>query len=183
MTKTIFVTGGSRGIGEAIVRLAAGAYNVAFTYFRSEGRAQALQRELGAGVLGISCDVRSCSSVQEAVDRAKARFGRIDVLVNNAGISHSGLLIDMTAEQWRDVMAINLDGAFYATKAVLPGMLSQGGGAIVNKSSVWGLKGASCEAAYSASKAGLIGLTKALAKEVAPMGVTVNAIAPGAVDG
>ncbi len=183
MTKTIFVTGGSRGIGEAVVRRAAGKYNVCFTYRSSEDKAKALEQELGAlGVVSVYCDVRSAESVQKAVDFAKKRFGKIDVLVNNAGISRSGLLIDTSESDWDEVFAVNTKGVYLATRAVLPDMLSRGSGAVVNVSSIWGEVGGSFEVAYSASKAAVIGLTKALAKEVAPMGVRVNAVAPGAVD-
>lgn len=183
MTKTIFVTGGSRGIGEAIVRRAAGKYNVCFTYRSSEDKAKALEQELGAlGVVSVYCDVKSAESVQKAVDFAKKRFGKIDVLVNNAGISRSGLLIDTSESDWDEVFAVNTKGVYLATRAVLPDMLSRGSGAVVNVSSIWGEVGGSFEVAYSASKAAVIGLTKALAKEVAPMGVRVNAVAPGAVD-
>lgn len=185
MTKTIFVLGGSRGIGEAVVRQAAGKYNVVFTYLRSEERAKALERELNerfGSVVAVKCDAASCDSVESAISTAKKLFKRLDALVNNAGVSKSGLLMDMTPAEWRELMAVNLDGAFYACRAALPDMLSQGSGAIINVSSVWGVQGGACEAAYSASKAALIGLTKALAKEVAPMGVTVNAVAPGAID-
>lgn len=183
MTKTIFVTGGSRGIGEAVVRRAAGKYNVCFTYRSSEDKAKALEQELGAlGVVSVYCDVKSAESVQKAVDFAKKRFGKIDVLVNNAGISRSGLLIDTSESDWDEVFAVNTKGVYLATRAVLPDMLSRGSGAVVNVSSIWGEVGGSFEVAYSASKAAVIGLTKALAKEVAPMGVRVNAVAPGAVD-
>ncbi len=183
MAKTIFVTGGSRGIGEAIVRRAAGKYNVCFTYCSSEQSAKALEQELGAlGVVSVYCDVRDAESVQNAVDFAKKRFGRIDILVNNAGISGSGLLIDLDEKDWDNVFAVNTKGVYLATKAVLKDMLSRGGGSIVNVSSIWGEQGASCEVAYSSSKAAVIGFSKALAKEVAPMGVRVNAVAPGAVD-
>ncbi len=185
MTKTVFITGGSRGIGEAIVRLMAGKYNVAFTYHKSRERAEALEAELNSrfgGVLAIPCDVSDENSVRTAFAAARKRFLDVDVLVNNAGVAYSGLLSDMTADEWRGVMAVNLDGAFFAIKEALPYMLKKGEGCIINVSSIWGVDGASCEAAYSASKAALIGLTKALAKEVGPMGVRVNAVAPGAID-
>lgn len=183
MTKTIFVTGGSRGIGEAVVRRAAGKYNVAFTYNTSEARAEKLAKELGSlGVVGIKCDVRDKKSVEEAVEAAKKRFGKIDILVNNAGVSKSGLLVELDEKDWDDVFDVNAKGTYLVTKAVLKDMLSRGDGAIVNVSSIWGEQGASCEVAYSSSKAAVIGFTKALAKEVAPMGVRVNAVAPGAVD-
>lgn len=183
MTKTIFVTGGSRGIGEAIVREAAGKMNVAFTYFNSEERALLLQYELrDMGVIAVKCDVRDRLSVAQAVNAVKERFGRVDILVNNAGIACDGLLIDLSDEQWKDCFDVNVNGTYNVTKAVLPDMLSDMRGSIVNMSSVWGVVGASNEVAYSAAKAAIIGFTKALAKEVAPMGVRVNAIAPGAID-
>ncbi len=112
----------------------------------------------------------------------KERFGRIDILVNNAGVACDGLLIDLSDEQWKDCFDVNVNGTYNVTKAVLPDMLSDMRGSIVNMSSVWGVVGASNEVAYSAAKAAVIGFTKALAKEVAPMGVRVNAIAPGAID-
>lgn len=185
MTKTIFITGGSRGIGEAVVRLVAGNYNVAFTYNSSKEKALSLQNALNSrfgGVLAIECDVTNPDSVATAVETAKKRFGKIDILVNNAGIAKSGLLIDTSLDDFKRIFDVNVNGTFNVTKAVLPDMLSRGQGSIVNLSSVWGEKGASMEVAYSASKAAVIGFTKALAKEVAPMGVLVNAVAPGAVD-
>ncbi len=183
MTKTIFVTGGSRGIGAAIVKCAAGKYNVCFTYNKHKDLAENLEKELGSlGVVAVQCDVRDEKSIKNAVEFAKKRFGKIDILVNNAGISKSGLLIDLDEKEWDDVFAVNAKGAYLTSKAVLKDMLSRGSGAIVNISSIWGEQGASCEVAYSSSKAAVIGFTKALAKEVAPMGVRVNAVAPGAVD-
>lgn len=185
MTKTIFITGGSRGIGEAVVRMAAGKYNVAFTYNTSKEKARCLQQELDTrygGVLALECDVTKPKSVSAAIDAAKKRFGKIDILVNNAGVAMSGLLIDTSLDEFKRVFDVNVNGTFNVTKAVLPDMLSSGRGSIVNVSSVWGIKGASMEVAYSSSKAAIIGFTKALAKEVAPMGVLVNAVAPGAVD-
>lgn len=184
MTKTVFVTGGSRGIGEALVRECAGRYNVAFTYSASEERARSIERELSdvGGVLALHCDVRDKNSVKSALDAAKKRFSKIDVLVNNAGISQSGLFVDLTDAQWQNVFEVNVNGAYNTIKQVLPDMLLRKSGAIVNVASVWGEIGASMETAYSASKAALIGLTRALAKEVAPSGVTVNAVAPGAID-
>ncbi len=185
MTKTIFITGGSRGIGEAVVRMAAGKYNVAFTYNTSKDKALSLQKELDSrfgGVLAIECDVTNPDSVSSAIDTAKKRFGKIDVLVNDAGIAKSGLVIDTSLDDFKRIFDVNVNGTFNVTKVVLPDMLSKGQGSIVNVSSVWGEKGASMEVAYSASKAAIIGFTKALAKEVAPMGVRVNAVAPGAVD-
>lgn len=184
MTKTIFITGGSRGIGEAIVRECAGKYNVAFTYNHSKDKAEKLQDELKefGGVLAIPCDVQSCESVENAVAIAKKRFGKIDILINNAGISKVGLFIDATDEDLQEIFDVNVGGAMRVSKCVLPDMLSRGEGAIVNVSSIWGIEGASMEVAYSATKSAIIGFTKALAKEVAPNGVRVNAVAPGAID-
>jgi len=183
MTKTIFVTGGSRGIGSAIVRRAAGKYNVCFTYNTHEECAERLTTEFGAlGVCAVRCDLKDAESIRAAVEFAKKRFGKIDILINNAGVSKSGLLIDLDEKDWDDVFDVNAKGTYLVTKAVLPDMLSRGNGAIVNVSSIWGRVGGSCEVAYSSSKAAVIGLTKALAKEVAQMGVRLNAVAPGAVD-
>lgn len=181
---TAFVTGGSRGIGAAIVRALAPRFNVAFTFRSSEMEARALEEELAAygGVKAFFCDVTSPDSVREAERAVRERFGGADMLVNCAGVSSRGLLQDVTDEEWRRLFAINTDGAFYVTRAFLPYMIEKKRGSIVNVSSVWGVKGGAFEAAYSASKAALVGLTLALAKELAPSGITVNAVAPGAVD-
>lgn len=184
MTKTIFITGGSRGIGEALVKKCAGNYNVAFTFNRSEERAKRLQDELNAtygGVFAVHCDVSDPQSVSDAVAVVKKRFGKIDILVNDAGIAKSALFIDTTLQDWHNMFSVNVDGVFNVTKAVLPDMLSRSSGSIVNVSSIWGVKGASMEVAYSATKSAVIGFTKALAQEVAPMNVRVNAVAPGAI--
>ena len=181
---TAFVTGGSRGIGAAIVRTLAPRFNVAFTFRSSEREARALEEELAAygGVKAFFCDVTSPDSVREAERAVRERFGGADMLVNCAGVSSRGLLQDVTDEEWRRLFAVNTDGAFYVTRAFLPYMIEKKRGSIVNVSSVWGVKGGAFEAAYSASKAALVGLTLALAKELAPSGITVNAVAPGAVD-
>lgn len=184
-TKTIFITGGSRGIGRAVVEASAGKYNVAFTYNHSKDKACDLEKELNekyGGVLAIECDVTDEKSVYNAVEKATKRFGKIDILINNAGIAKSALLIDTSLDDFKHMFDVNVNGMFLATKAVLSGMLSRGEGCIVNISSVWGVKGASMEVAYSSSKAAVIGFTKALAKEVAPSGIRVNAVAPGAID-
>ncbi len=185
MTRTIFITGGSRGIGEAVVRMSAGKYNVAFTYNHSKDKALALEKSLNdefGGVFADWCDVSDEQSVQNAVNSVKKRFGKIDILVNNAGIAKSGLLIDFSLDEWKKLFDVNVNGTFNVTKAVIADMMSRGDGAVVNVSSVWGVKGASMEVAYSSTKSAIIGFTKALAKEVAPSGVRVNAVAPGAID-
>lgn len=181
---TAVVTGGSRGIGAAIVRALAPECNVAFTYNSSSECARELEAELAryGGVQAFRCDVSSAASVKETAKRVHERFGRVDMVVNCAGISEKGLFQDTTDEQWRRIFAVNTDGAFYVTREFLPDMLAAKQGSIVNVSSVWGVVGASVETAYSASKAALIGMTRALAKEVAPSGVRVNAVAPGVVD-
>lgn len=178
--KTILITGGSRGIGEAIVRLAVGKYKVAFTYNTNEAKAKALADEVGA--YAYPCDVSSSKSVENMIACVVKDLGSIDLLVNNAGIAEDKLFQDITDDDWRKMMGVNLDGTFFVTRAVVPMMISKGFGRIVNVASMWGTDGASMETHYSASKAGVIGLTKALSKELAPSHITVNAVAPGAVD-
>ena len=178
---TALITGGSRGIGAATVRaLCAAGYRVAFFYRSSESAAQTLSAETGA--YAIRCDVRDSASVASACAEARRLLGHIDVLVNNAGIAQQKLFTDITDEDWRAMLDTNLTGAFYASRAVLSEMISRRYGRIINVGSIWGQVGASCEVHYSAAKAGLIGLTKALAKEVAPSGVTVNCICPGVIE-
>jgi len=184
MTKTIFITGGTRGIGEAIVRASAGNYNVAFSYCENENKANDLVKELESkgSVFAVQCDLSNEESIKEAVAKVIKRFGKIDVLVNNAGISKSGLLIDMKEEDISSLIKVNLEGPILTTKYVLDNMLSKKSGCIINISSIWGQVGGSLETVYSATKAGIIGFTKALFKEVSFSGIRVNAIAPGAID-
>ncbi len=178
--KTALITGGSRGIGAATVRaLCRDGWRVAFCYRQSVEQAETLARETGA--IAIRCDVTDSAQVRQMVSGALAQLRHIDLLVNNAGVAWQGLLTDMTDEDWRRVMDSSLSAAFYACREVLPGMVSRREGCIVNISSIWGRVGASCEAAYSAAKAGLIGLTKALAKEVGLSGVRVNCLCPGVI--
>lgn len=177
--RTVLITGGSRGIGAACVRAFTQAgWRAAFLYRSSVTEAEALVAETGA--LAIRADIAQSAQVNAACETALTRLRHIDALINNAGISLAGRLQDTTDEEWRRVLDVNLTGAFYATRALLPRMLSAGGGRIVNVSSIWGQVGGSMEVAYSAAKAGLLGFTKALAQEVGPSGVTVNAVAPGA---
>lgn len=181
MNKTVFITGGSRGIGACAVKeFTRLGYNVAFTYFNSEERAKALEKETGA--LSIYCDVSKSDDVGKAIATINDKFGKIDILINNAGISEFSLFTDITDEAWHRMIDTNLSSAFYASRAVLPQMISRKSGIIINVSSMWGQVGASCETHYSVSKAGMIGLTKALAKEVGPSGIRVNCICPGVID-
>lgn len=179
--KTILVTGGSRGIGRAIVeKFAKEGYNVVLNYNKSEYAALDIAKQY-KNVEIFKANVSNPKDVEAIVNFAEEKFKKIDVLVNNAGISSSSLLQDLSLEEWNNLFEVNVTGTFLVTKNVLPNMISNKSGKIINISSVWGLVGASMEVAYSASKAAIIGFTKALAKEVGPSGITVNAIAPGIV--
>jgi len=181
MIKTILITGGSRGIGAATVKeFARLGYNVAFTYKNSKDKAMSLAKETGA--LAICADSSKQSEISAAVKQAEEMFSKIDVLVNNAGISKTGLVTDLSEEELEEIFAVNTLGAFHAVRAALPSMIRAKSGVIINVSSIWGMVGASCEVAYSASKAALIGMTKALAKEVGPSKIRVNCVAPGVID-
>lgn len=187
MTKTVLITGASRGIGAAAARAFAQAgYQVAVNYCQSPERAEALCRELNAlrpgCALTVAGDVSDSGQVKAMVSQVEAAFGQIDVLVCNAGIAKANLFTDISDEEWRRLFSVNVDGAFYACRAVLPGMIHRKAGRIITVSSMWGLTGGSCEVAYSATKAAIIGLTRALAKEVGPSGITVNCVAPGVID-
>lgn len=171
------VTGASRGIGAAIARaLARDGYFVYLNYLHSRERAEMLAREIGGAA--ICADVADDEQVRHMYDE----IGDVNVLVCNAGISEYGLLTELTPERWRRVFSVNVDGVYHCMRRALPAMIREKRGAIVTLSSVWGLHGASCEAAYAASKAAVIGLTRSLAKEVGPSGVRVNCIAPGVVE-
>lgn len=179
--KNVLITGGSRGIGAEMVRLfSENGYNVAFTYKKSDALAKALSDETGA--VAIKADSMSEEEIISAVNYAKNTIGAIDILINNAAISSFSLFTDITLVEWNEIFATNVTSAFLYSKAVLSGMINAKSGRIINVSSVWGLTGASCEVHYSATKSALIGMTKALAKELAPSGITVNAIAPGVID-
>lgn len=179
--KTVLITGGSRGIGRAMVQLfSEKGYSVAFTYKSSETEAKSLAEATGA--ICIKADSAIESEVLSAVKLAEESLGHIDCLINNAGVSSFSLFTDLTLEDWNRCLSVNLTGAFLYSKAVIPSMVSRKQGRIINITSMWGLVGSSCEVHYSTAKAGLIGMTKALAKELGPSGITVNAIAPGVIE-
>lgn len=186
MNKTVLITGGSRGIGAEIVNiLANNSYDVAFTYNSSYENALLIKKEAevsGSVIEMYKCDVSNRAEVNSLIENVISDFGKIDLLVNNAGISQEGLFTDITENEWDSVFNINVKGVFNCSQAVLPYMIRRHDGNIINISSMWGQVGASCEVAYSASKAAVIGLTKALAKEVAPSGINVNCICPGVID-
>ena len=177
----VLITGGSRGIGAACVRkFAAQGDSVAFLYRNSEAQAKMLAAETGA--FAIRADVSDADAVSAAVAEAERLLGGIDALVNNAGMAQIKLFTDVSADEWRTMLDTNLSSAFFASQAVARGMISRKYGRIVNIGSMWGKVGASCEVAYSASKAGLRGVTMALAKELGPSGITVNGVEPGVIE-
>lgn len=183
--KTVLITGASGGIGSATaVLFAQKGYRVVLNYFRSEQAAQILCDSLNAGggdCIAIKADVGDSGQVSQMFDAAGRKFGGVDILVNNAGISGQRLFTDITDAEWKRMISVNLSGTFYCCRAALPYMIRQKSGVIVNVASVWGQTGGSCEVHYSAAKAGIIGLTKALAKETGPSNIRVNCIAPGVV--
>ena len=185
MAKTVIVTGGSRGIGAATcIRFAELGYNVILNYNNSREAAVMLaesQRQLGRAVYPCRADVSDRAAVEKMVDNVLREFGKIDVLVNNAGIANQELFTKVSMDDWNKMIAVNLTGVFNCTQAVLPSMIKNHSGSIINVSSVWGETGASCEVPYSTVKAGIIGMTKALAKEVGPSGIRVNCVAPGVI--
>ena len=184
--KTAVVTGGSRGIGRAVcLELAKGGANVVLCYAGNESAANdavAACEALGAKALAVRCDVADAGEVKALVDTAVKAFGRVDILVNNAGITRDGLLLTMREEDFDAVVATNLRGTFLCMKAVARPMMRQRYGRIVNLSSVVGLRGNAGQVNYAASKAGVVGMTKSLAKELASRNVTVNAVAPGFIE-
>lgn len=179
--KTALVTGGAGGIGSAVCRaLAADGVTVCVGYRTRGSEAAALADEIGGAAL--FCDVADPGSVRKSVDNVLEKFCQLDILVCNAGVAYQGLLQEMTDGAWREVMAADLDGVFHCCRGALPAMIRAQRGKIVTISSMWGLRGASCEAAYAAAKAGVVGLTRSLAREVGPSGITVNCVAPGVID-
>lgn len=182
----VLVTGGNRGIGAAIAeRFAKAGINVVIHYFQAHEAANEVARsclQYGVRVLTATADLRSKEQLARMYDKLEQHNMLPDIVVNNAGIAHYGLFTEISEQEWDDVININLKGLFLCTQLFLPRMISQKYGRIINVSSVWGISGASCEVVYSTAKGGVNSLTKALAKELAPSGITVNAVAPGAVD-
>lgn len=184
--ETVLITGASHGIGAAAARLfAQNGYAVALNYCHSKDAALAIADELnrvGGCVLPIQADVSDSAQVDKMFDTVETSLGGVTVLINNAAIAQSALLTDTTDAMWHTMINTVLDGTFYCCRRALPAMIRRQSGVILNVSSIWGQVGAACEVAYSAAKSGVIGLTKALAQEVAPSGIRVNAIAPGVIN-
>lgn len=186
MKKTIIVTGASRGIGAAIVKmLAKEDYNIVLNYNKSEEIAKKLQEEFtkqGKNVEIFKADVSKREEVKKLIEFTINKFKKIDVLINNAGISQTRLFTDITDEDWNNMLNVNLNSVFYMTQEVVPYMIHEKEGCIINISSIWGITGAACETHYSVAKAGVDAMTKSLAKELGPSNIRVNSIAPGIID-
>lgn len=185
MSKTILITGASRGIGRAAAILfAEKGYRVAINYFENKKLAEELSQELnrkGHQAIAIGADVADQDQVQAMFCQVEKVFGPVDILINNAGIAEMKLFTDIDPDYWDRIFDVNVKGIFHCCQRALPSMISQKKGKIINIASIWGLVGASCETHYSATKGAVISFTKALAKEVGPSGILVNAVAPGAV--
>ncbi len=179
--KTVLITGASRGIGrEAALKFHSNGYKVIINYNKNEQAALELHSMLPDSI-AIKADVSDEEQVKRMIEKATEQFGFIDVLINNAGIAQQKLFTDISSEEWNMMMGANLNSVYYTCKYAVPYMIRQKRGKIINISSMWGITGASCEVHYSAAKAAVIGFTKALAKELGPSGIQVNAIAPGAI--
>ena len=186
MRPSVLITGASRGIGAACARrFAAAGYAVAINYHRGQREALALAGEINAAggqAIALRADVGDSAAVACMVDNVLENFCQLDILVCNAGVARQGLLTDFSDQDWRNIFQVNVDGVFYCCRAVLPHFIHRKAGRIITLSSMWGVTGGACEVPYSASKAAVIGLTRALAKELGPSGITVNCVAPGVID-
>jgi 3-oxoacyl-[acyl-carrier protein] reductase len=180
--KTAFVTGSTRGIGHAIARALHAAGAKVAVVGRDRARAEAVAAELGDRATGVACDVAQADQVEAAIAAAEGALGPIDILVNNAGLTRDNILLRLTDADWNAVLDANLKGAFHTTRAVIKGMMKRRAGRIVNITSIVGLTGNKGQANYAASKAGLIGFTKSVAKEYASRGVLANCVAPGFIE-
>jgi 3-oxoacyl-[acyl-carrier protein] reductase len=180
--KTAFVTGSTRGIGHAIARVLHDAGAKVAIVGRDRARAQGVAAELGERTVGVACDVADAAQVESALAEAEGALGPIDILVNNAGLTRDNILLRLTESDWDTVLDANLKGAFHTTRAVIKGMMKRRSGRIINITSIVGLIGNKGQANYAASKAGLIGFTKSIAKEYASRGVLANCIAPGFIE-
>lgn len=184
--KTVLITGGSRGIGKCIAEnLAKDGYNVVLNYNKSEKQAKQIQKELqdqGKNIEIYKADISKREEVKKMIKFTLNKFKNIDILINNAGIAKIQMFNDITDEDWNEMINTNLNSVFYCTQEVLENMIHNKNGCIINISSIWGMVGASCEVAYSVSKAGIDGMTKALAKELGLSNIRVNSIAPGVID-
>lgn len=186
MSKVALITGGSGDIGRAICsHFAENGYSVAIHYMGNKESAAKLENELtskGLTAKAFKCDIRLESEVDSMVSKIENTLGAVDVLVNNAGVSLIKLFDETTLDEWNDIIGVNLTGAFLCSKRVIKKMISRKSGSIINVASMWGQVGASCEVAYSASKGGMIAMTKALAQEVGLSGIAVNCVSPGMID-
>lgn len=184
--KTVLVTGGSRGIGKCIAEnLAKDGFNVVLNYNKSEKQAKKIKEELSKQGINIEiykADVSKREEVKKLIKFTLNKFKNIDILINNAGIAKLQMFNDITDEDWNEMISTNLNSVFYTIQEVLPNMIHNKNGCIINISSIWGIVGASCEVAYSVSKAGIDGMTKSLAKELGLSNIRVNSIAPGVID-
>jgi len=184
---TVLVTGGARGIGAAIsIAFAKKGYGVAVHYNSSETEAfsltEILRNNYGVPAMAVQADISSLGQVKNMIEKVLENFNHIDVLINNAGIAQQKLFTEITPKDWSHMINVNLSGAFYCTQAIIPNMIRRKQGSVIFISSIWGQTGGACEVHYSAAKAGLIGLTKALAKEMASSNIRVNCIAPGPIN-
>ena len=186
MKKTVFITGASRGIGRACaIYFAQKGYDVGINYLNNKEKADEVAdvvRSMGRSAYIYQGDVADFEQMKSVITQCTNDLGHIDVVVNNAGIAQQKLFTDISPKEWRKMFSVNVDGMYNVLQAVLPYMINKKSGSIVNVSSMWGVQGASCEVHYSAAKSAVIGLTKALAQELAPSGIRVNCVAPGLID-